>query len=397
MNLNFFTAEYPFRGSESYIENEIPILGDNFSKIKIFPHFFEKENHRDIPKNAEICQLNESFNGEELSILYWLLIIKFFIIELFYARNKVYYLKNFGKWLSLLKIAAKKAVYIKNNNLLLNDAVCYSFWMNDWALVLVFLKEKKIIKDFVFRCGGFDIWDERYEGNYLPFRGLVYKYTTKVFPNTLLGEEYIKERTSFPKKIAHKYFGTKDFGIGRFNDEDPFTIVSISNVIPLKRVELIIEILKHVKIPYRWIHFGDGPEMDNVKLKAKKYLNANQYSFAGRLPNFSDVLKCYSEYTVNLFISTSSTEGLPVTIQESISFGVPIIATNVGGVSEIVNETTGYLIDKNFDPKEVAKLIEEFSVSEFNSLKKRERIRTFWKQNFEATEVYSRFCVTLKR
>lgn len=51
----------------------------------------------------------------------------------------------------------------------------------------------------------------------------------------------------------------------------------------------------------------------------------------------------------DLFVNMSLSEGIPVSIMEAISFGIPIIATNVGGNAEIVNDETGVLIPVNID------------------------------------------------
>ncbi len=397
MNLNFFTAQFPFKNSETFIENELPIVASQFEKVNIFPHYFNNhKSHRQIPNNVNVIQLNNK-KLLPLNFKYKILIVNIFINEFFLTPKKKFFLKTYRLRLSELKQTAIKAQYIETNNLLLKDAVNYSFWMNEWALVLTFLKKRKVINNFIFRCGGFDIWDERHEGNYLPFRGVIYKYANKIHPNTKLGEVYIKNKKLYPHKVSHQYFGTKDFGLGKFNKNDAFTIISVSNVIPLKRVELIVDILKQVKTPVKWVHFGDGELLKEIKIKAKKDLKHHTVEFFGRLPKFEDVLKYYINNTVHLFISTSSTEGLPVTIQEAISFGVPIMATDVGGVSEIVNSTTGYLLDKNFDVNKAAELIDNFENSIYNTLKKRKEIRQFWKENFEAKKVYSEFANKLKQ
>ena len=57
-------------------------------------------------------------------------------------------------------------------------------------------------------------------------------------------------------------------------------------------------------------------------------------------------------------------------MMEAQSFGIPIMSTNVGGCSEICNEQTGFLIEKEFDPKEVAQQLEAFK----NSKKKHHRV-----------------------
>ena len=44
---------------------------------------------------------------------------------------------------------------------------------------------------------------------------------------------------------------------------------------------------------------------------------------------------------VDLFLTVSANEGIPVSIMEAQSFGIPVIATDVGGISEIVNNVNG--------------------------------------------------------
>ena len=62
---------------------------------------------------------------------------------------------------------------------------------------------------------------------------------------------------------------------------------------------------------------------------------------------------------IDIFINVSSSEGLPVAIMEAISFDIPIIATNVGGTSEIVTPETGILIAPDSAPELIAARIRE--------------------------------------
>ena len=80
---------------------------------------------------------------------------------------------------------------------------------------------------------------------------------------------------------------------------------------------------------------------------------------------------------------------LPRFAIEAISFGIPIIATNVGGTNEIVNQTTGILIDKNFKPIQLAKIVDDFSVH--NKKYSHEVIRNFWLENFHFEKNYNKF------
>lgn len=395
MNLNFFTAEFPYGNSETFIENELPYLSEAFENVQVFAHLErDLKTKRKLEENCSLVNL-KSFELSTLSFKYYLIVYYFFFIELFKANHKWFYIKNTKRWLSLLSQGAKKAQYIEKHNLLLPNSINYSFWMNDWALVLAILKKRNIISSFVFRCGGFDIWNERHEGDYLPFRGVIYKYATKVMPNTILGETYIKKLKLFPTKIEHKYWGTTDNGLGMFRDEAQLTLVSVSNVIPLKRVHLIIEVLKNVAEPINWIHFGKGDLLDEITKMAKVSLPQHNVIFKGSIPNI-DIMRFYQNNSVDLFMTTSSTEGMPVSIQEALSFGVPIIATDVGGISEMINNDNGLLINKEFDPKEVALFIENYKKSEFCTLTKRHQIREGWKSKFDAKIVYTKFAKELQ-
>lgn len=394
MKLNFFTANFPYKNSEPIIDNEFPFLLEEFDEVKIFPHDFNSINENiERAKEAEVYVLKD-YTKSKLNLQYFSLIIRFFITEFLNSKNKPFYFKKSRLWLSLLKAAALKAKHIEGNDLLLKDAVNYSYWMNDWALVLTFLKKRKKINNFVFRCGGFDIWDERHEGNYLPFRELIYKYADGVFPNSKLAETYMKEKTKFKHKIIGTYLGTTDFGVSTYKEHEKLTIVSCSNVISIKRVELIIEILSLLKRPVKWVHFGDGVEMSKIKKLAEEKLSHQEVELNGRVQN-SKVYEYYTLNQVDLFITTSSTEGLPVSIQEAISFGIPVIATDVGAMDEVINKDTGILIEKDFDIEKVADIIDSWLINK-DIKEYRNGVRKYWLENFHAHKVYPEFTTIIK-
>ena len=77
---------------------------------------------------------------------------------------------------------------------------------------------------------------------------------------------------------------------------------------------------------------------------------------------------------------------------EAMSYGIPVIATNVGGVSEIVNNDNGYLIQSDPNPKLVAEKIKGFynSTLEFKNKKRMAAYKT-WESNYNAAKNYSQF------
>src|SRR5699024_5480479 len=118
--------------------------------------------------------------------------------------------------------------------------------------------------------------------------------------------------------------------------KDTIQLVSCSSIISVKRLDLIIEILSKINLDIKWTHIGDGALGANIRALAKRKLRKIDYEFLGYIDN-NDILKVYEKLDVDYFINMSDSEGLPVSMMEAMSLGIPVIARNVGGISEIVD------------------------------------------------------------
>ena len=104
------------------------------------------------------------------------------------------------------------------------------------------------------------------------------------------------------------------------------------------------------------------------------------------------ILEYYSQNYVDLFINVSDNEGIPVSIMEAMSAGIPVVATDVGGTAEIVNEKNGYLIDIDFNPNKVAEIIDAYLNSPMMIQEEfRREAYSMWKNNYDAAGNYSNF------
>ena len=77
---------------------------------------------------------------------------------------------------------------------------------------------------------------------------------------------------------------------------------------------------------------------------------------------------------------------------EATSFGIPVMATDVGGTRELVNEKTGILLKKDFDILSAVNAVREiYSKSDREYIELRNSTRRFWVENFYAQSNYFDF------
>ena len=167
-------------------------------------------------------------------------------------------------------------------------------------------------------------------------------------------------------------------------------ICSCSSLIPLKRVEVMIKVIARLKLGLvHWVHFGDGPLRLELENLVDKY--EVSFEFQGNVSN-EDILKYYSENYVDLFINLSSSEGIPVSIMEAQSASIPVLALDVGGCSEIVNDENGFLLPKEAKSSEIAKIISNYlSSTNAEKAKKRKLSNDNWGEKFNAKKNYTEF------
>lgn len=179
-----------------------------------------------------------------------------------------------------------------------------------------------------------------------------------------------------------------------------FVICSCSGLVAVKRVNLIIQALEDwCTSRICWIHLGGGVLEQEIQAMAKEKLDRNpwvSYRFEGQLQN-RDVQKYYSEHKIDLFLNVSAAEGLPVSIMEAMAYGIPVMATDVGGTAEIVTNETGILLSKNIKPEELRQAIENYINLE-QTLKQQYQTKAqlLWKEKFNAAWNIPKYFESLK-
>jgi glycosyltransferase involved in cell wall biosynthesis len=97
-----------------------------------------------------------------------------------------------------------------------------------------------------------------------------------------------------------------------------------------------------------------------------------------------------------VFVNVSQSEGVPLTIMEALSFGVPVVAPRVGGIPELLTANVGLFLPPQWTPSQVAQsLLELHSRSEAVKMQMRRDAVDRWRNFSNAAIVYDSFAKSL--
>ncbi|MFC1556323.1 glycosyltransferase, partial [candidate division KSB1 bacterium] len=122
-------------------------------------------------------------------------------------------------------------------------------------------------------------------------------------------------------------------------------LIHISNFRPVKRVDFAIEVFSKIRetVPAKFILIGDGPERGKAEKKCRELGICDHTYFMGKQTSVNEYLSIS-----DLLICPSETESFGMSILEAISCGIPVIASNVGGIPEIISDgKEGFLLELN--------------------------------------------------
>lgn len=411
--LVFLTKVFPFDKGEEFIEDEILMLSKNFKKVIVIATstLDGAIQTRTTPENFEIYRIKASEVKRKLPMKA-MRIFPFLNYNDYMTDTERLAIKgSLKKRAYLTYFAAKSNIVFEEAKKILNQCsiskydkiIFYSYWFYDTALAAIKLKDYcKVNEKFaVSRAHGYDIYTYRNSMNYLPLREYLLKNINKVYTCSKNGSNYLKNLCpGYEDKVEVGYLGSRDHGVKSVEEEHIFHIVSCCHISPVKRMDLLaksLSTLRNSGLKLKWTHFGAGDGLGELKEYSKENLKFMEVDFAGSIKN-TELMEYYQKEPVDLFINTSSSEGLPVSIMEACSFGIPIIATDVGGTSEIVRDKeTGLLLAADFKVEELGEKIKYMvKLSKVEKDDFRKRCRKLWIKDFCADINFERFAQEIK-
>jgi L-malate glycosyltransferase len=156
-----------------------------------------------------------------------------------------------------------------------------------------------------------------------------------------VGREEVEVVPNFVDTVFFKRLPGEDCAKHSIAPRGEAVLLHISNFRPVKRIFDVLEIFRRViaKTPAKLMMVGDGPERSPAEKYCRDHGISQQVLFLGRQDNVPDVLSC-----ADVLLLPSELESFGLVALEAMSCEVPVIATNVGGLPEVVSHgETGFL------------------------------------------------------
>lgn len=402
-----FTYKFPFEPpTEQFLLDEV-ITFDKFdwdviivptARIIDINNKYNQINIRYIRLNR-LNKFIEFFIGLKCIFdkYFWLDIIK--LIKTKIDKSFVYKLKEIIYQYFQIHIRVSLFANIKNSFCFekYDKIVLYSYWFGPMTVSACRIANINNIIDktvIISRAhGDGDLYLKNEVGNFRPCVDELLKYKVNIFTISNCGKSLLNSQ-GFQSVIVSR-LGVINKNVNNLNtiNKNNFLIVSCSTINSNKRV---IDIAKSIfainSFNIDWVHFGGGDKFIELNKwcidNNKKNIN---YKLFGYLKH-DEIMNYYNENNPDLFINLSLVEGIPVSIMEAFSFGIPCIATDVGATSEIVNNKNGFLIDKNFDHLSVAKIIESYkNLTEDEKMNYRKNALITWRELYNSEENFKEF------
>ena len=201
--------------------------------------------------------------------------------------------------------------------------------------------------------GGFPEYSKSFD-NYLDRRITINKYLKAylaekyhirpakiaVIPNCIDTDKFVKKGTTVNDVFTISFIGRLSY------EKHPEKVVEIASLLRLRNPEY--------KVVFQVI--GDGPLSDELKATVNEKGLQNYVQLKGYKGNIMGVLE-----QTDLLVLCSEMEGLPIVLLEAMSMSIPCIASNVGGIPELIDDSiNGYLV--NYDESMVITFVEKIEM-----------------------------------
>ncbi|HBI93266.1 MAG TPA: hypothetical protein DDY58_13090 [Terrisporobacter glycolicus] len=395
--------------NHSFLNNEIKYASQIFEKVIVV-----------CPYNQEFRNINMELPNVELLLykkkeLYMSMLTS--LLKLFNKENiqefidglrenviSKSYIKVYLHFIGLSKLFSMKidrCIGIEESK----DWIFYSAWYYSTAYAVTEAKKRFKYAKVVSLAHSFEVDKIKNKFTHVLYRK---KYHNELEKISFISENVFKKFENDISKKLNLRLDNIDINMlgttklkGKYSDfskDNIIRIVSCSHIVPIKRLDLILNALDYTNLKIEWTHIGDGKERKTLEQEIINNKNKNlKINLLGALEN-KKIHEFYVKNKVDIFINLSESEGIPVSIMEAIAYGIPVIATDVGGNSEIVKNDFGRLVSKNPTNEEIKKSILDLVNIEYKDKIEMRRLATeFFENNFDSDKLRPLFFANIAK
>jgi glycosyltransferase involved in cell wall biosynthesis len=273
--------------------------------------------------------------------------------------------------------------------------VGYSYWLGRQTLGLGLAKAALPGLVVASRAHGSDMYAAAHRPPYLPFRADTIGACDRIFTVSSHGLGHLAAtHPGMADRLEVARLGTPPPpGRSPASRDGVFRIASCSFVTPIKRLDKLVDALavlagRHPAGAIAWHHVGDGPERAALERRAAQALGHRvTTTFHGHVPA-GRVTAFYAATPLDAFVNVSDSEGVPVSLMEAMSCGLPVLAPAIGGIPELVTAGAGVLLPPRPEVGAIADGLEALWAS---GAHRREAAHAAWHSAWRAEANYRAF------
>lgn len=359
MKIAYITAQAPYGKGETFIMDEIMYLRKQ--GIRVFV----------VPRNPSKSLFNGEFDELNKDVIYFPLISFTIILNfLIYAlkrkniRKLIYEIIKESKSLTeAIKnmIIIPKSVYVAK---ILRDQQVehvHSHWGSTTSTMALIISEI-ISVPWSFTLHRWDIYENNLLRKKVEKASFIRCISEKGKMDLL---KIVGGQFEHKIKVIHMGVSVNSFDGDIKKVGKEFVACVPGNLVPVKGHKFLIEACKILKDKgfsnFKVLICGEGRLKNELIKQVKLYDLDDNIIFCGRVPH-DKLLSLYEKRKIDIVIlpsintSNGEFEGIPVALMEAMSYGIPVISTKTGGIPELLNTSSGMLVEEK-NPSELAEAI----------------------------------------
>lgn len=396
----WITSGFPYGFGEQFIETEVQYWSGFPGDVILLPENPGPSEARPVPKGVRVSTLlMRRWNSAPWQLLAALEAVVSLVLwrelsSLILSRRVSSYRLRHA-FLSVVRVKMEERVLkiLARGHGRPIDVV-YAYWMSIGSFAGCTARRKGIVRRVVARAHGTDLYEDKRPEQYTALvRQFAGEYEA-LYAISEDGRSHAARYGFWPNQLKVARLGVTVEGRTLPSDPGHLRLLSVSSLSPFKQVHLIVAAVAEVakmlpRTTILWTHAGTGELRKDIDGAIADQLGLENVTvdLLGHISN-AELMTWFDANPVDLFLNSSSSEGVPVSIMEAMAHEVPVIAPDVGAVAEIVPPEL--LLPTDFTVEDMATRIVQF-YDRAKDTHYREAIRALQENSYDAATNYSEF------